>query len=96
VRNLPELDGDSEVRFLPTVLQLWLAARGFVLVGDKNQKLPKCGIHSQNDAHILNSSRQHIPDLAIYFLNGWAYDKSPTVNLIELRKTHLLVLDTLS
>jgi hypothetical protein len=42
------------------------------------------------------SSRQHIPDLAIYFLNGWAYDISPTVNLIELGKTHLLVLDTLS
>jgi hypothetical protein len=45
---------------------------------------------------LSNSGRQHVPDLAICFLNGQTYDKSPTVSLIELGKTHLLVLDTLS
>jgi hypothetical protein len=56
---------------------------------------PNCDVARRTQKR-LNSSRQHIPDLAIYFLNGWAYDKNPTVNLIELGKTHLLVLDTLS
>jgi hypothetical protein len=31
----------------------------------------------------------HIPDIAIYFLNGLTFDKSLTVSLIELRKTHI-------
>jgi hypothetical protein len=42
----------------------------------------------------IDSRHHHIPDIAIYFLNGLSYDKRPTVNLIELSKTHLLVLDT--
>jgi hypothetical protein len=44
----------------------------------------------------VNSPGQPKADLAIYFLNGWTYDKSPTVSLIELRKTHILVLNILS
>jgi hypothetical protein len=44
----------------------------------------------------VDSPGQLKPDLAIYFLNGWTYDKSPTVNLIELGKMHIAVLDTLS
>jgi hypothetical protein len=42
------------------------------------------------------STRQHIPDFAIYFLNGSSYDKTPTVSLIELVFKYSLVLDTLS
>jgi hypothetical protein len=38
----------------------------------------------------------HIPDISIHFLNGLSYEKSPTVSLIELKKTHISVLDTLS
>jgi hypothetical protein len=37
-----------------------------------------------------------VPDLAIYFLNGLSYDKKLIVNVIELGKMHLVVLDTLS
>jgi hypothetical protein len=44
----------------------------------------------------VHSLGMHIPDLAIYFLNGLSYDKSPTGSLIELRKTHILLMDTLS
>jgi hypothetical protein len=44
----------------------------------------------------FDSSRQHVPDLATYFLNGLSYDKMSTVNLIELGKMHILVLDTVS
>jgi hypothetical protein len=43
-----------------------------------------------------NSGRQHKPDLTIYFLKSWSLDKKPSVNLIELGKMHVLVLDTLS
>jgi hypothetical protein len=42
------------------------------------------------------SGRQQVPDIAIYFLNCLSYDKTPTVNLIELGEMHLLVLDTSS
>jgi hypothetical protein len=44
----------------------------------------------------FDSGHQHVPDLAIYFLNGLSYDKIFTVNVIELGKMHLSVLDTLS
>jgi hypothetical protein len=46
--------------------------------------------------NITYSPGQPKPDLAIYFLNGWTYDKSPTVSLIELGKMHISVLDILS
>jgi hypothetical protein len=47
-------------------------------------------------SNLIDSPGMHIPDLAIYFLNGLSYDKMSTVNLIELGKMHLLVLDTVS
>jgi hypothetical protein len=44
----------------------------------------------------FNSGGQQKLDLAIYFLKGLSYDKTPTVKVIELGKMHILVLDTLS
>jgi hypothetical protein len=43
-----------------------------------------------------NSWRQQVPDLAIYLLNDLSYDKTSIINLIELGKIHLSVLDILS
>jgi hypothetical protein len=43
-----------------------------------------------------NSGGQEKLDmLYVLTVNGWSYDKTPTVNLIELRKKHILVLETL-
>jgi hypothetical protein len=54
------------------------------------------GLHTNDLTFSVHSSRQQVPDLAIYFLNGLSYDKKSTVNLVELRKTHLLLINNIS
>jgi hypothetical protein len=63
-------------------------------VESKRLRYSKCA--KQKSRIAIYSGHQHVSDLAIYFLNGLSYDKKLTVNVIELGKTHLSVLHTLS